>query len=72
MNTNVLEVTPEDLRVMIDDMVEEKLASIFGDLDEGLELTDGLKARLLRQKKETENGERGESLENVVLRLGLQ
>ncbi len=45
----------EELRMLVDDLVEEKLVSLYGDPDEGLEITDELKARLIRQRKEMEN-----------------
>lgn len=70
MNTKVSQMTVDELREMIGSMVEEKLQSLFADED-NLELTDELKARLFRQKEETENGERGEALEDVTARLGL-
>jgi len=70
MNTKVSQMTVDELRKIIGTVVEEKLQALFADEDD-LELTDKLKARLLRQTKEIENGERGEALEDVVARLGL-
>lgn len=63
-------MTVEELREMIGAVVEEKLRVLLDDEDD-LELTDELQERLLRQTKEIENGERGEALEDVVARLGL-
>lgn len=70
MNTKVSQMTVDELREMIGAVVEEKLQILFADEDH-LELTDKLKARLFRQTKEVENGERGEALEDVAARLGL-
>jgi hypothetical protein len=55
---------------MIGAVVEEKLRSFLDDKAD-LELTDELQERLLRQKEQIRNGERGVSLEEVVARLGL-
>ena len=63
-------MTVEELREMIGAVVEEKLRALLDD-EADLELNDELRERLLRQKKEVENGERGESFEDVAARLGL-
>ncbi|MGI8885169.1 MAG: hypothetical protein ACR2IA_13095 [Pyrinomonadaceae bacterium] len=70
MNTKVSQMTVDELREMIGAVVEEKLRALIDDEDD-LEFTDELQGRLLRQTKEIENGERGEALEDVVARLGL-
>lgn len=70
MSVKVSQMTVDELREMISAIVEEKLRALLDDED-NLELTDELRERLLRQKKEVENGERGEALEDVVARLGL-
>lgn len=70
MSVKVSQMTVDELREMIGAVVEEKLQNLFA--NEGdLELTDELKARLFQQTKEIENGERGEALEDVAARLGL-
>jgi hypothetical protein len=71
MTTKVSQMTVDELREVIGAVVEEKLAILFRDAEDDLELTDQLKARLFRQTKDIENGERGESLEDVAARLGL-
>ncbi|HLM01351.1 MAG TPA: hypothetical protein VK400_09895 [Pyrinomonadaceae bacterium] len=70
MSVKVSQMTVEELREIIGAVVEEKLRALLDDEDT-LELTDELQKRLFRQKKEVENGERGESLEDVVASLGL-
>jgi hypothetical protein len=71
MEKNVAEMTTGELREMVGDLIEEKLVELFGDPDQGLELRDSLRERLLRQRREVDAGERGEALDNVVRRLGL-
>lgn len=71
MNTKVAQMTVDELREMIGAVVEEKLMVLFKDPEDDLELTDELQERLLRQTKEIEKGERGEALEDIVARLGL-
>ena len=71
MSVKVLQITVEDLRQVVDEMVEEKLAVLFKDPEDDLEFTDELKAILTRQNERIKNGDRGEALEDVVARLGL-
>lgn len=71
MNAKVSQMTVDELRELIGDVVEEKLASLFTDDEDGLEITDELRERLLRQKERLENGDRGEPMEDVIVRLGL-
>lgn len=71
MTETIIQMTKEELRRLIDEVLEEKLNDFFGDPDEGLELRDDLKQRLLRQKEATARGERGKSLSEVKKQLGL-
>ena len=71
MNTEVLQISVNDLRRMVDEMVEEKLTVLFKDPEDDLEFTDELKEILARQTERIKNGDRGEALEDVVARLGL-
>lgn len=71
MATKVVQLTDDELRAIIGEVVEQKLLELFGDPDAGLVITKTLRNRLLRQKKATAKGERGELLESVVARLGL-
>ena len=72
MGTTVGEMTKGELRELIARVVEEKLAEILGDPDEGLALRESLRERLLRQRQAVAAGERGESLDDVARRLGLE
>jgi hypothetical protein len=71
MATTVAQMTTEELKELIGAIIEQKLLELFGDPDEGLVMTKTLRSRLLRQKKATAKGERGELFEDVVTRLGL-
>lgn len=71
MDTKVSQITVEELREMIGEVVEEKLREIFREREDELELNDNLIEILERQKSEVEAGERGESMEETVSRLGL-
>jgi len=67
----VAQMTKEELKGMIADLIEEKLIELVGDPDEGLPLRKALRDRLLRQRRGTARGERGEPLTEVARRLGL-
>ncbi len=71
MSTGTLNLNAEELRSLVEEMVEEKLSTIFHDPEDDLELTDELKRVLANQTNRIKSGERGESLEDVVSRLGL-
>ncbi|NOT48422.1 MAG: hypothetical protein HOP17_11825 [Acidobacteria bacterium] len=72
MNTTVeTKLTTEELRQMVDSMVEEKLVSILGDDEDHLEIRDEVKARLLRQRAEMKNGQNSVSFEEAMTRIGL-
>lgn len=70
--SSVARMTKEQLRQMIGETVEEKLIELLGDPDEGLAIRQVLRARLLRQRRKVASGERGESLDVVARKLGLQ
>ncbi len=68
----VAQMTEEELREIIETTIEQKLLELLGDPDEGLPIRKAVLERLLRQKQAVADGERGESLEEVVQRLGLE
>ncbi|MGB9776519.1 MAG: hypothetical protein ACPLYD_01150 [Anaerolineae bacterium] len=72
MAVTVAQMTRSELREMIERIVEEKLLELLGDPDEGLQFRKSVRERLLRQRKAVAAGERGELLEEVVARLGLE
>ncbi len=68
----VAQMTKDELREMIETIIEQKLLELVGDPDEGLPLRKTIRNRLLRQKEAVAKGERGEPFEEVVQRLGLE
>jgi hypothetical protein len=72
MATTVAEMTQTELREMIETIIEQKLFELLGDPDEGLPIRKSLRDRLLRQRQAVVGGQRGEPLEDVVRRLGLE
>ncbi len=71
MAGTVAQMTKDELREMIGSLIEQKLLEMVGDPDEGLPLRKALRDRLLRQKKAVARGDRGESFDEVIQRLGL-
>ncbi len=68
----VAQMTKDELREMIETIIEQKLLELVGDPDEGLPIREAIRNRLLRQKEAVASGERGEPIEQVVRRLGLE
>jgi hypothetical protein len=68
----VAQMTKDELREMIETIIEQKLLELVGDPDEGLPLRKTIRNRLLLQKEAVARGERGEPFEEVVQRLGLE
>jgi hypothetical protein len=64
-------MTREELQEMLEATIEQKLLEMLGDPDEGLELRDDVRERLLSQRRAVAEGERGQSLEDVVQQLEL-
>ena len=71
MATALSEMTKNELRELIESIIEQKLLDFLGDPDEGLPLRKAVHDRLLRQKKKVANGERGRPLKEIVQELGL-
>jgi hypothetical protein len=61
----------EMLEAVVETTVEEKLLEILGDPDEGLELREAVRDRLIRQRKTVAEGQYGQSFEDVARELGL-
>mgnify|MGYP001612117638 CR=1 FL=1 len=72
MATTVAQMTKDELREMIETSIEQKLLELLGDPDEGLPIRKSVRDRLLRQKQVVSAGERGEPIEDVMRRLGLE
>ena len=72
MSTTVAQMTKEELKELLDTTIEQKLLEMFGDPDEGLELQESIRDRLLRQRRAVAEGERGQGFEDMVRQLGLE
>jgi len=72
MSATVIQMTPDELRDLIESSVEHKLLELLGDPDTGLMLRKSLRQRLALQQKMVAAGERGVALEEVASRLGLE
>jgi hypothetical protein len=72
MTTTVGQMSKEELKEMIEAAVEQKLLEMLGDPDEGLEVRESVRDRLLRQRQTVIAGDRGEPFEDVVRQLGLE
>ena len=59
------------LEVVVETTVEEKLLEILGDPDEGLELREAVRDRLIRQREAVILGQYGQPFADVVGELGL-
>lgn len=76
MAETVGQMTTEEFKKMIgaivEATVEQKLFEILGDPDEGLEIRDAVRNRLLRQRQAVTAGEQGLAFDDVVRQLGLE
>jgi len=72
MTVTVAQMTKAELVELIESSIEQKLLEMLGDPDEGLPIRKSVRERLLRQKQAVAAGERGESLDEVVRKLGLE
>jgi hypothetical protein len=72
MTTMVNQLSIVEFQELVERIIERKLIELLGDPDEGLEIRERVRARLLRQRKAVAAGERGESLEDVIRELGLE
>jgi hypothetical protein len=71
MPATVATMSVEELKEIIGEVVERKFVEMFGDPDNGMEISARLRERLVRQKSAVADGERGETFEDVAERLGL-
>jgi hypothetical protein len=71
MAKTVAEMTANELKDMVEDLIEEKLIQMLGDPDEGFDLQESLRDRLRAQKQAVAAGNRGEPFEDLARRLGL-
>ncbi|MBI4287580.1 MAG: hypothetical protein HY671_04005 [Chloroflexi bacterium] len=72
MANTVAQMTTDELREMLEMLIEQKLVELIGDPDNGLKVKEELRRRLLRQRRAVGAGERGEAFEDVTRRLGIE
>ena len=61
-----------ELKELVDVLIEEKLSQFLGDPDSGLELKEEVKERLRKFLKAQREGEEGIPLEEVEKQLGFE
>ena len=66
------EMSIDELKVLIYQVVEEKLYEILGDPDRGMELKEEVKDILRKSLVATQHGERGIPAQEVTLKMGLE
>jgi hypothetical protein len=70
-SAKVADMTTEELRAMMESLIDRKMSEWIGDPDAGLELRPEIIASIERQREEYAAGKRGKSLDEVAQRLGL-
>jgi hypothetical protein len=60
------------LEEVVEETLEQKLLELLGDPDEGLQMREAVRARLLRQREEVATGQHGRPFEDVVREQGLE
>ena len=65
----VAQMTQEELKSMLSDLIDQKLTEILGDPDEGLVMRKAFRDRLIRQRKAVAKGEREKSSDEVKKQL---
>ncbi len=60
------------LETVIETTIEQKLFELLGDPDEGLEIRETIRERLLRQRQTVAAGQYGRPLEDVARELELK
>jgi len=69
MSTKVAELTVDEFKTLIEEVVEKKLAEMMGDPDEGLELRPEFEQRLRRSLAYVAAGGKTLSLEELTARI---
>ena len=72
MADTIAKMTKEEFREMLDALIEQKLLDVLGDPDEGLEIREAVRERLIRQRDEVSAERRGQSLEVVAKQLDVE
>ena len=72
VNAKVADLTVDELKSLIRQVMEESLVDMLGDPDEGLELREEFKVALERSVKGVKEGGKTYSVEEAAKRLGLE
>ena len=72
VNAKVADLTVDELKSLIRQVMEETLVDMLGDPDEGLELREEFKVALERSVKGVKEGGKTYSVEETAKRLGLE
>jgi len=70
-HSRVADLSVEEFRELVREVVIQTLLEVFGDPDEGLELRDDFAAELRRSLKAVEAGGKTVPVQEVATRLGL-
>ena len=70
--SSVADLTVDELRSLIKEVVTQTILEIFGDPDEGLELREEIKDRLRRSLAATQAGGETRPAQEVAAKLGLE
>ena len=70
--SSVADLTVDELKNLIREVVTQTILEIFGDPDEGLELREEIRERLGRSPEATQAGVKLISAQEVAAKLGLE
>lgn len=70
--SNVADLTVDELKNLIREVVTQTIVEIFGDPDEGLELQEEIKERLHRSLAATQTSAKLIPAQDVAAKLGLE
>jgi hypothetical protein len=71
MSRLVSDLTVEELKQIIDEAIDQRIAKVLDD-DYGLELSDELVDRIRLQREEIKNGNLGVDLDDVLKEIGIE
>jgi len=70
MPKTVAQMTTDELRALLEELIEQKLVALLADPDVGLELRPEFEQRLRELDKRVQKGERGRDFNEVMAELG--
>ncbi len=71
MQKTVAQMTVEDLRTLIGELIEDRILELMNDPDEGLQIRASVRRRLESQQVAVRAGERGQALDALAESLNL-